>query len=193
MQEKKHYGNDAMMEILLHLEQWLPMLLEQYGVWIYAILFLVILAETGSVFMFFLPGDSLLIAVGALCSTSSDVHLQYMGALLFVAATLGYIINYYTGQVLGLKYFNQHSRFFKPEYMQKTNYYFVKHGPLTILIARFVPFVRSFAPFAAGSARMNPAQFMLYNVLGSALWIGVLLSIGYGLGNILAAIKDFFM
>ena len=110
-----------MMEILLHLEQWLPMLLEQYGVWIYAILFLVILAETGSVFMFFLPGDSLLIAVGALCSTSSDVHLQYMGMLLFIAATLGYTINYYTGQVLGLKYFNQHSRFFKPQYIQKTN------------------------------------------------------------------------
>lgn len=179
-----------MMEILLHLEQWLPMLLEQYGVWIYAILFLVILAETGSVFMFFLPGDSLLIAVGALCSTSSDVHLQYMGLLLFIAATLGYTINYYTGQVLGLKYFNQHSRFFKPQYIQKTNHYFVKHGAFTILIARFVPFVRSFAPFAAGSARMNPAKFTLYNILGSGLWIGVLLSIGYGLGNIVGFFKD---
>lgn len=128
--------------------------------------------------------------MGALCSTSSDVHLQYMGMLLFIAATLGYTINYYTGQVLGLKYFNQHSRFFKPQYIQKTNHYFVKHGALTILIARFVPFVRSFAPFAAGSARMNPAQFMLYNVLGSALWIGVLLSIGYGLGNIVGFFKD---
>jgi membrane-associated protein len=182
-----------MMDFLLHLEQWLPMLLEQYGVWIYAILFAVILAETGSVFMFFLPGDSLLIAVGALCSTSDDVHIQYMGLLLFIAAALGYVVNYYTGQVLGVKYFHKHSRFFKPEYMQKTNHYFMKHGAFTILIARFVPFVRSFAPFAAGSARMNFGSFMLYNVLGSAVWIGVLLSIGYGLGNIVGVFKDWLL
>lgn len=182
-----------MMDFLLHLEQWLPMLLDRYGIWIYAILFAVILAETGSVFMFFLPGDSLLIAVGALCSTSDDVHLQYMGMLLFIAAALGYVINYYTGRALGVKYFHKHSRFFKPEYMVKTNQYFMKHGAFTIMIARFVPFVRSFAPFAAGSAHMNFSRFMVYNVLGSALWIGVLLSVGYGLGNIVGVFKDFIL
>lgn len=174
-----------MLDFLLNLEQWLPVLLHNYGLWIYAILFLVIFAETGSVFMFFLPGDSLLIAIGALCSTTDILHLHYMGVLLFTAGTLGYIVNYYTGQVLGIKYFNQHSRYFKPEYVAKTNQYFMKHGGKTILFARFIPLVRSFAPFAAGSARMNMASFMFYNVTGSFIWIASLLSIGYGLGNIL--------
>ncbi len=94
-----------MIDFLLHLEQLLPILLEQYGIWIYAILFLVIFAETGSVFMFFLPGDSLFIAIGALCSTTELIHLHYMGVTLFIASVLGYTVNYYTGRWLGLKYF----------------------------------------------------------------------------------------
>ena len=181
-----------MLDFLLNLEQWLPILLNNYGVWIYAILFAVIFAETGSVFMFFLPGDSLLIAIGALCSTTDILHLHYMGVLLFSAGVLGYIVNYYTGQALGVKFFNQHSRYFKPEYMVKTNQYFMKHGGKTILFARFIPFVRSFAPFAAGSGKMNLASFMAYNVTGSALWIASLLSIGYGLGNIMAFFGHLF-
>lgn len=179
-----------MIDFMMNIEQWLPMLLEQYGAWIYAILFLVIFAETGSVFMFFLPGDSLLLAIGALCSTTDVVHLHYMFSLLFVASVLGYTVNYYTGSVLGLKFFNQHSRYFKPEYMVKTNAYFMKHGGKTILMARFVPFVRSFAPFAAGSARMNLAVFTMYNVLGSIVWLGLLLGIGYGLGHTVNAVAD---
>ncbi|MGA8884429.1 MAG: VTT domain-containing protein [Acinetobacter sp.] len=179
-----------MIDFLMNLEQWLPMLLEQYGVWIYAILFLVIFAETGSVFMFFLPGDSLLIAVGALCSTTDAVHLHYMFSLLFAASVLGYTVNYYTGSLLGLKFFNQHARYFKPAYMVKTNAYFVKHGGKTILMARFVPFVRSFAPFAAGSAHMNIATFTFYNVVGGLIWLGLLLGIGYGLGHTVSAVAD---
>ncbi|WP_374664503.1 VTT domain-containing protein [Acinetobacter sp.] len=179
-----------MIDFLMNIEQWLPMLLEQYGAWIYAILFLVIFAETGSVFMFFLPGDSLLLAIGALCSTTEAVHLHYMFSLLFIASVLGYTVNYYTGSVLGLKFFNQHSRYFKPEYMVKTNAYFMKHGGKTILMARFVPFVRSFAPFAAGSARMNLAIFTLYNVVGSIFWLSLLLGIGYGLGHTVSAVAD---
>ena len=179
-----------MIDFLMNLEQWLPMLLEQYGVWIYAILFLVIFAETGSVFMFFLPGDSLLIAVGALCSTTDAVHLHYMFSLLFAASVLGYTVNYYTGSLLGLKFFNKHSRYFKPAYMVKTNAYFVKHGGKTILMARFVPFVRSFAPFAAGSAHMNIATFTFYNVVGGLIWLGLLLGIGYGLGHTVSAVAD---
>lgn len=93
-----------MLDFLMHIEQWLPTLLDQYGLWIYAILFLIIFAETGSVFMFFLPGDSLLLAIGALCSTTDVIHLPYMGSLLLIAAVLGYIVNYYTGQVLGFKF-----------------------------------------------------------------------------------------
>ena len=179
-----------MIDFLLNLEQWLPLLLENYGVWIYAILFLVIFAETGSVFMIFLPGDSLLLAIGALCSTTDVIHLHTMGIMLFVASVLGYSVNYYTGSVLGIKYFNKHTRYFKPEYMVKTNKYFMKHGGKTILVARFVPFVRSFAPFAAGSAHMNLASFMFYNVLGGFIWIGLLLGIGFFLGHTVSAVAD---
>ena len=161
-----------MIDFLMNLEHWLPLLLENYGLWIYAILFLIIFAETGSVFMFFLPGDSLLIAIGALCSTTDVVHLHYMGILLFV------------------KYFHQHSRYFKPEYIVKTNHYFMKHGGKTILMARFIPFVRSFAPFAAGSGHMPLATFSFYNVIGAAVWIFSLMAIGYGLGNILSWLGD---
>lgn len=179
-----------MIDFLMNLEQWLPILLDNYGVWIYAILFLVIFSETGSVFLFFLPGDSLLIAIGALCSTTSVVHLHTMGIMLFVASVLGYLVNFYTGRFLGIKYFNKHTRYFKPEYLVKTNKYFIKHGGKTILVARFVPFVRSFAPFAAGSSRMNLGIFMFYNVLGGFIWIAVLLGIGFFLGHTVSAVAD---
>jgi membrane-associated protein len=181
-----------MLDFLMHIEQWLPTLLDQYGLWIYAILFLIIFAETGSVFMFFLPGDSLLIAIGALCSTAADVHLSSMGVLLFIASVLGYIVNYYTGKILGFKFFHEHSRFLKPEYIVKTNHYFTKHGGKTILMARFVPFVRSFAPFAAGAGHMNVFSFMFYNITGGLVWIGLLLGIGYGTGNMLGIAVDLF-
>lgn len=181
-----------MIDFLLHLEQLLPSLLEQYGVWIYAILFLVIFAENGSVFMFFLPGDSLLIAIGALCSTTELIHLHYMGLLLFIASVLGYILNFYTGRWLGIKYFSEHSRWLKPEYIAKTNAYFEKHGGKTILMARFIPFVRSFAPFAAGSGYMSYSSFMFYNIIGAWIWIALLLGMGYGMGNIFSAVLDFF-
>lgn len=179
-----------MLDWLIHLEQLLPTLLDNYGVWLYAILFLIIFAETASVFMFFLPGDSLLIAIGALCFTSPSLHLQYMIVLLFVAAVLGYGVNYYTGKLLGFKFFHQHSRIFKPKYISKTNHYFVKHGGKTIMIARFIPFVRSFAPFAAGAAHMNKTKFMLYNIVGGWIWIALLIGVGYGAGNLLSILFD---
>lgn len=179
-----------MFDVLLNLEQWLPILLQNYGIWIYAILFLVIFAETGSVFMFFLPGDSLLIAIGALCSTTDVIHLHYMAITLFSASVLGYTVNYYTGSIMGLKVFNKRTRYFKPEYMVKTNHYFTKHGGKTIMIARFVPFVRSFAPFAAGATHMNILSFSIYNVLGGMIWIGLLLGIGYGLGHTVSTVVD---
>ncbi|WP_139853400.1 VTT domain-containing protein [Acinetobacter pullicarnis] len=181
-----------MMDFLLHIEQMLPTLLENYGLWIYAILFLIIFAETGSVFMFFLPGDSLLIAVGALCSTADNVHLHYMGILLIIASTLGYIVNYQTGKALGIKYFNNRSKWFKPEYIEKTYCYFAKHGGKTILVARFIPFVRSFAPFAAGSSHMKYSSFMLYNIVGGWIWISLLLGVGFGLGNLIAVVFKAF-
>ncbi|WP_445114684.1 VTT domain-containing protein [Acinetobacter sp. WZC-1] len=179
-----------MLDFLLHLEQLLPTILENYGIWIYAILFLIIFAETGSVFMFFLPGDSLLIAIGALCSTAETVHLHYMCLALFIASVLGYTVNYYTGKALGFKFFHEHSRIFKPAYITRTNHYFMKHGGKTILVARFIPFVRSFAPFAAGAGHMNLSSFMMYNILGGWIWIVLLLGIGYGAGNLLSYLID---
>lgn len=179
-----------MMDFFLHLEQMLPVLLAHYGTWIYVILFLIIFAETGFVFMFFLPGDSLLIAIGALCASSDLLNIYTMIILLAVASILGYIVNYYTGQKLGFSYLHRHSRWFKPEYLEKTNHYFMKHGGKTILVARFIPFVRSFAPFAAGAGKMDGKSFMLYNILGGWLWIGVLLSIGYGVANTFEVIFD---
>ena len=181
-----------MLDFLMHIEQWLPTLLDHYGLWIYAILFLIIFAETSSVFMFFLPGDSLLLAIGALCSTTALIHLHYMGLLLFTAAVLGYIVNYYTGRVLGFKFFHAHAKFLKPEYIAKTNHYFSKHGGKTILVARFVPFVRSFAPFAASAGHMNIFSFMLYNLVGGLIWISLLLGLGYGVGNMLGFAVDVF-
>lgn len=181
-----------MLDFLMHLEQLLPTLLDQYGMWVYAILFIIILGETGSIFLFFLPGDSLLVAIGALCSTSDLVHLPFMGIVLIVAAVLGYSVNYYTGKVLGLKFFTQHSKWFKPEYVNKTTAYFEKHGGKTILMARFIPFVRSFAPFAAGSGYMKYGSFMFYNVLGALIWISLLLGVGFGMGNLISAIIEFF-
>lgn len=175
-----------MIDFLLHLEQLLPVLLDQYGLWIYAILFLIIFAETGFVFMFFLPGDSLLIAIGALCSTSDLLHLHYMVALLILASILGYMVNYATGEKLGYGFLHRHSRWIKPEYLVKTNHYFAKHGGKTILVARFIPLVRSFAPFAAGAGKMPKTSFMLYNIAGGIIWIVILLGIGYGLGNTLS-------
>lgn len=179
-----------MIDFFLHLEQLLPVLLAQYGVWIYAILFVIIFAETGFVFFFFLPGDSLLIAIGALCSSSALIHLHYMMVLLIIAGILGYIVNYLMGKKLGFKFAQQHSRWLKPEYMQKTNHYFTQHGGKTILIARFIPFVRSFAPFAAGAGEMSFNTFMFHNIAGAVVWIISLLSIGYGLGNTLSFVVD---
>ncbi len=181
-----------MIDFLLHLEQLLPNLLQTYGLWIYAILFLIIFAETGSVFMFFLPGDSLLFAIGALCSTTALIHLSYMGILLFIASILGYMLNYQTGRVLGLKFFTRHAKWFKPQYVNKTIAYFEKHGGKTILMARFIPFARSVAPFAAGSGYMRYPTFMLYNILGGWIWISLLLGAGYGAGNLVSLILDFF-
>ncbi len=171
-------------------EHVLPVLLQEYGVWIYALLFLIIFSETAFVFMFFLPGDSLLLTVGALCSVVEIMHLGYMISLLFIAATLGYIVNYHTGRYFGGRIFNLKSRFIKQEYLYKTNEYFLRHGGKTILLARFIPFARSFAPLAAGSSNMNYMHFMLYNILGALLWICLLVGGGYLFGHALIQVGD---
>lgn len=166
-------------DFILSFENYLPVLVQEYGVWIYAILFLIIFAETAFIFMFFLPGDSLLLTIGALCATTPVLNLNYMILLLFVAAALGYIVNYHIGKVSGNRIIHSNSRFVKKEYLHKTEAYFAKHGGKTILLARFIPFARSFAPFAAGSTGMNYFMFLMYNIVGAFIWIALLVGIGY--------------
>ncbi|WP_343598228.1 VTT domain-containing protein [Acinetobacter sp.] len=172
-------------DFLMSFEHYLPVLLQEYGVWIYAILFCIIFAETAFIFMFFLPGDSLLLAIGALCATSDTIHVSQIIFLLFISATLGYIVNYHIGKSLGCRVLNVKSRFIKQEYLYKTHDYFARHGGKTILLARFIPFARSFAPFAAGSSHMNYLLFLMYNIIGAFIWISLLIGIGYGFGNTL--------
>ena len=158
--------------------------------WIYALLFLVIFAETAFIVMFFLPGDSLLLSVGALCASVDFMHLDYMILLLFVASSLGYIVNYQTGKYFGPQINNVRSRFIKPEYLARTHRYFNRHGGKTILMARFIPFVRSIAPFAAGANQMNYSLFLLYNLLGGLFWIALLVGLGYTAGSTVVLITE---
>ncbi|ENW94293.1 VTT domain-containing protein [Acinetobacter dispersus] len=179
------------LDFIFNFEHILPVLVQEYGLWIYFILFLIIFSETAFVFMFFLPGDSLLLTVGALCSVVEIMHLGYMISLLFFAAALGYMVNYHIGRHFGDRIFNVKSRFIKQEYLQKTNVFFLKHGGKTILLARFIPFARSFAPLAAGSSNMNYSHFVVYNILGALLWISVLVTAGYLFGHALIQVSDF--
>lgn len=168
-----------MIDFLLNAEQFLTVFIENYGTWIYLLIFLIIFAETAFVFMFFLPGDSLLITVGALCATVEILNLQDMMMYLSLAATLGYFCNYYTGRFFGERIYNYKSKFLKPEHLDRTHKFFEKYGAITILIARFIPFVRSVAPLAAGSSAMNPGLFAVYNIIGACLWILSLTTLGY--------------
>lgn len=168
-----------MIEFLLNFEQVLTVFIQNYGTWVYLLIFLIIFAETAFVFMFFLPGDSLLITVGAFCATIEFMHLDQMMLLLTIAATLGYFCNYYTGRYFGERIYNYKSRFIKPEHLNRTHQFFERYGPVTILVARFIPFVRSVAPLAAGSSDMSQGMFAVYNVIGACLWIMSLTTIGY--------------
>ncbi|BBL21977.1 VTT domain-containing protein [Acinetobacter radioresistens] len=179
-----------MIDFLLGFEQHLPGFIEAYGMWVYALLFMIIFAETAFIAMFFLPGDSLLLSVGALCASVDFMHLDFMIMLLFAAATLGYIVNYHTGKFFGPQITSVKSRFIKPEHLTRTNRYFVRHGGKTILMARFIPFVRSVAPFAAGANQMNYPMFLLYNLLGGLFWIGLLLGLGYFAGSTIFLINE---
>ncbi|QKJ67679.1 DedA family protein [Deefgea piscis] len=173
-----------LINIFLHLDVYLAQWVALYGVWIYAILFAVIFCETGLVVTPFLPGDSLLFVAGMIAATGAmNVHL--LVALLFIAAVLGDALNYTIGKYFGHRLFaNKDSKIFRPEYLSKTHDFFEKYGGKTIIIARFVPIVRTFAPFVAGMAAMTYRKFFAYNVIGGAAWVGSLLYAGYLLGGI---------
>ncbi|HSD39162.1 MAG TPA: DedA family protein [Rhodocyclaceae bacterium] len=171
-------------DIILHLDKHLSELALQYGPWIYAILFAIIFCETGLVVMPFLPGDSLLFVAGGLAATGHmDVHL--LAFLLFCAAVLGDNFNYWIGRFVGPRVFRwEQSRLFNRAAFDKTHAYFEHHGGKTIIIARFMPIVRSFAPFVAGVAKMDWHRFLPLDILGGAIWIGSLTYAGYFFANI---------
>jgi membrane-associated protein len=170
-------------DFIVHLDRHLAVLLEQYGPWIYAIIFLVIFCETGLVVTPFLPGDSLLFVAGTLWATSGmSVHL--LAALIVLAAFCGDNLNYFVGRKLGLRLFKPDSRFLNRGALEKTQAFYAKYGPRTVIMARFVPLVRTFAPFVAGIGRMHYPRFILFSLAGSLLWVGLLVYGGYFFGNI---------
>jgi membrane-associated protein len=180
-----------LLEVILHLREHIGELIAQYGPEIYAIFFVVIFCETGLVLTPFLPGDSLLFTAGAFAALG-QLNIWLMFALLSVAAILGDTVNYWIGHYLGPKVFKwQKSRFFNPEHLKRTHAFYEKYGGKTIILARFVPIVRTFAPFVAGIGAMTYAKFILYNVIGGVAWVAICLSAGYWFGNMAWVAKHF--
>ena len=172
------------LEFLLHAENHLVAFIQNYGALVYALLFLIIFCETGLVVTPFLPGDSLLFAVGAL-TAQGLMKWEVVVPVLLVAAVLGDTVNYGIGKWMGPKVFHfQDSRFFKREYLMKAHAFYEKYGGRAIILARFVPIVRTFAPFVAGVGTMNYAKFIVYNVTGAILWVCLFVGAGYFFGNL---------
>ncbi len=171
------------LDIILHLDTHLLALINDYGMWVYGILFLIIFAETGLVIAPFLPGDSLLFVAGALCGMNA-LQLELLAPLLILAAFCGDNTNYWIGRTLGLHLLERVSgKFLKREHLDKTRTFYEKHGGKTIIFARFLPIIRTFAPFVAGVGLMHYRLFMLFSALGSLAWIGSLTVAGYFFGN----------
>ena len=171
-------------DIILHLDVYLDMLVNNYGPWIYAILFLVIFCETGLVVMPFFPGDSLLFIAGAVAA-GGGMDPVLLGGLLMLAAILGDSTNYVIGRTAGERLFsNPNSKIFRRDYLEKTHDFYERHGGKTVTMARFLPIFRTFAPFVAGVARMFYPRFFMFSVFGTILWVGGLVTLGYFFGNV---------
>lgn len=178
------------LDALLHLERYLDVWALNYGVWMYAILFAVIFAETGLVITPFLPGDSLLFAVGAIAARGV-LSLPVILLLLTVAAVIGDTLNYSVGRYFGDHVLKRFSRIVKPEYVQKTHDFYERHGSKMIVLARFVPIIRTLAPFVAGIATMRYREFAFYNVIGGILWIVSMTLAGFAFGNLELVRRNF--
>ena len=181
----------SFIDLFLHLDKHLAELISHYGAWTYAILFVVVFCETGLVVTPLLPGDSLLFATGALASTGAlNVHLTAL--LLIFAAVLGDTVNYWIGHKVGPKVFHEEkSRFFRKEYLDRTHAFYEKHGGKTIIFARFIPIIRTFAPFVAGIGSMSYPKFLLYNIVGGIAWVLSFVYAGFYFGNIPIVKRNF--
>ena len=173
--------------LVLHIDKFLGEFIHVYGAWVYAVLFLIVFCETGLVILPFLPGDSLLFIGGAFCA-AGQMNLGLLILLLFVAATTGNTVNYMIGRSIGPKVFNSRipmlERFLDRRALQKTHDFYEKHGGKTIVLARFIPVVRTFAPFVAGASEMTVSRFQLFNIAGALFWVLLLVLLGYFFGNI---------
>jgi membrane-associated protein len=178
-------------DILLHLDKYINVVIQDYGQWTYLILFLIVFCETGLVVTPFLPGDSLLFVAGTFAALGS-LNLTWLLVLLTAAAILGDTINYWIGNYIGPRVFQiEDSRIFKKEYLDRTHQFYEKYGPITIVIGRFVPIIRTFAPFLAGVGSMTYGKFLVYNVAGGILWIVLFTLGGYFFGNLPIVKKNF--
>lgn len=171
------------LDFLLHFDQYLAGFAEAYGLWVYGLLFLIIFAETGFVVTPFLPGDTLIFVAGAL---SGSGHLEWLAtvAVLFAAALLGNTVNYEIGRAIGPRVFRSNSRWLNRKHLDQAHAFFLAHGGKTVVIARFLPIIRTFVPFVAGVGLMPRWKYFSYTVLGAALWVGLLFAAGYFFGNI---------
>jgi membrane-associated protein len=176
----------VIVDLFLHLDQHLVDLFMRYGEWLYAILFAIIFAETGLVVTPFLPGDSLLFGVGALAAVdrSGTLKVGWLFVLLALAAIAGNSVNYAIGRGLGQQAFSGRYRFFKLSHLQRTQDYFRRHGGLTVLLSRFMPIIRTFAPFVAGIGRMSYARFQGFNIAGGVAWVALFVFGGFAFGNV---------
>ena len=173
----------SIVDLFLHLDKHLEVVAVTWGIWIYALLFAIIFVETGVVVMPFLPGDSLLFVAGAVASLGG-MSLPILMILLSIAAIAGDAVNYSVGRRVGLKVFSwEDSRWFNKKAFDKTHAFYEKHGPITIVVGRFMPFIRTFTPFVAGVAQMTYPRFAIYNVIGGILWVCSLTTIGFLVGN----------
>ena len=181
------------LDFILHIDKHLVAFTAQYGLWVYAILFLIIFCETGLVVTPFLPGDSLLFASGAVVASSQgSLNIHIIVLILLTAAIVGDAVNFMIGKYFGEKLFsNPNSKIFKQEYLSKTHAFYEKYGGKTIILARFVPIVRTFAPFVAGMGNMHYGRFLRYNIIGALVWVLSLTYLGYIFGN-LPFVKDNF-
>ncbi|MEQ8152424.1 MAG: DedA family protein [Smithellaceae bacterium] len=180
-----------LVDFFVHLDKYLPVIIQSFGVWAYVIVFLVIFCETGLVVAPILPGDSLLFALGSIAALGA-LNLELLLILLCIAAIAGNMVNYTIGHFLGPKVFHyENNRFFKKEYLIKTHQFYEKHGGKTIIITRFMPIVRTFAPFVAGIGAMTYPKFTLYNIVGGVAWVCTFLLGGYFFGNIPSVKNNF--